>query len=229
VFALRNRPRARRSRWHRARAARPAAGVAVKKKPCAESTIEPRPNRSEDDLTHASAPPSLKHRQAVSLAVAGVVAFSAMPALALNQIELQDKRVTNKEGLQLIYEARDLNIAESTRQDGPSRFAFQKLNSNQTKARATESLNRINKDVPEYVEKAYWSQAGMELRRQLNTMRFDINNLVDEKGGDRTQAKKFYQAVEALDFQIRSKDKDGATAAVATVQDLGNALLASLV
>ena len=105
-----------------------------------------------------------------------------MPALALNQIELQDKRVTNKEGLQLIYEARDLNIAESTRQDGPSRFAFQKLNSNQTKARATESLNRINKDVPEYVEKAYWSQAGMELRRQLNTMRFDINNLVDEKG-----------------------------------------------
>jgi photosystem II oxygen-evolving enhancer protein 3 len=152
-----------------------------------------------------------------------------MPALALNQIELQDKRVTNKEGLQLIYEARDLNIAESTRQDGPSRFAFQKLNSNQTKARATESLNRINKDVPEYVEKAYWSQAGMELRRQLNTMRFDINNLVDEKGGDRTQAKKFYQAVEALDFQIRSKDKDGATAAVATVQDLGNALIASLV
>ena len=129
----------------------------------------------------------------------------------------------------LYAEARDLNIAESTRQDGPSRFAFQKLNSNQTKARATESLNRINKDVPEYVEKAYWSQAGMELRRQLNTMRFDINNLVDEKGGDRTQAKKFYQAVEALDFQIRSKDKDGATAAVATVQDLGNALLASLV
>merc|ERR1712216_211356 len=70
--------------------------------------------------------------KAASLLVAGMV--------ALNPIELTDQRVTNKEGLQLIYEARDLNIAETTRQDGASRFAFQKLTTKQTAARASESI-----------------------------------------------------------------------------------------
>jgi hypothetical protein len=35
-----------------------------------------------------------------------MVALNASPALALNAIELTDQRVTNKEGLQLIYEVR---------------------------------------------------------------------------------------------------------------------------
>jgi len=35
-----------------------------------------------------------------------MVALNASPALALNPIELTDQRVTNKEGLQLIYEVR---------------------------------------------------------------------------------------------------------------------------
>jgi len=35
-----------------------------------------------------------------------MIALNASPALALNPIELTDQRVTNKEGLQLIYEVR---------------------------------------------------------------------------------------------------------------------------
>ena len=44
--------------------------------------------------------------QAASLLAAGVIALQATPAMALNMIELQDERQTNKNGLQLIYEVR---------------------------------------------------------------------------------------------------------------------------
>lgn len=40
----------------------------------------------------------------------------------------------------LLLQARDLNLSQSSRQDGASRFAFQKLTTAQTLARATESL-----------------------------------------------------------------------------------------
>jgi hypothetical protein len=46
----------------------------------------------------------------VSLFAAGAVVLSAGPALALNSIELTDQRVTNKAGLQLIYEVRARTI-----------------------------------------------------------------------------------------------------------------------
>ena len=44
--------------------------------------------------------------QVASLLAAGVIALQATPAMALNAIELQDQRQTNKNGLQLIYEVR---------------------------------------------------------------------------------------------------------------------------
>merc|ERR1712216_400166 len=158
--------------------------------------------------------------KAASLLVAGMV--------ALNPIELTDQRVTNKEGLQLIYEARDLNIAETTRQDGASRFAFQKLTTKQTAARASESISRLDQDMATYVNKAYWTQARNELRRQVGTMRFDINNLVETKGSGKEEAKAFYKNVEKLDFAIRQKDKAAATAALAVVQAQGDTLIKSL-
>mmetsp|Transcript_3650 Transcript_3650/g.13476 ORF Transcript_3650/g.13476 Transcript_3650/m.13476 type:complete len:208 (+) Transcript_3650:64-687(+) len=166
--------------------------------------------------------------KAVSLLVAGIVALNAAPALALNSIELTDQRVTNKEGLQLIYEARDLNIAESTRQAGASRFAFQKLTTAQTAVRAKESLSRLDQDMVTYVNKAYWTQAANELRRQVGTMRFDINNLVENKGTGKAEAKAFFKSVEKLDFAIRQKDKDAAIAALAVAQTQGDALMKSL-
>lgn len=78
------------------------------------------------------------------------------------------------------------------------------------------------------IEKSYWSQAANEERRQLQTLRFDINNLVEEKGGDVKQAKAFYKSIEKMDFAIRQKDQATAQAAVAECQEKGSALLSSL-
>ena len=64
---------------------------------------ETNPSRRPTLTPH---PPICSLSQAASLLVAGVVALNASPALALNAIELTDQRVTNKEGLQLIYEVR---------------------------------------------------------------------------------------------------------------------------
>ena len=79
-----------------------------------------------------------------------------------------------------------------------------------------------------YVNKAYWTQARNELRRQVGTMRFDINNLVENKGSGQEDAKAFYKNVEKLDFAIRQKDKAAATAALAVVQAQGDSLIKSL-
>jgi photosystem II oxygen-evolving enhancer protein 3 len=79
-----------------------------------------------------------------------------------------------------------------------------------------------------YVNKAYWTQARNELRRQVGTMRFDINNLVENKGSGKEDAKAFYKNVEKLDFAIRQKDKAAATAALAVVQAQGDSLIKSL-
>lgn len=79
-----------------------------------------------------------------------------------------------------------------------------------------------------YVNKAYWTQARNELRRQVGTMRFDINNLVETKGSGKEDAKAFYKNVEKLDFAIRQKDKEAATAALAVVQAQGDTLIKSL-
>jgi hypothetical protein len=45
-----------------------------------------------------------KKQQSISFVAASVVALQASPALALNAIELTDKRAENVGGLQLIYE-----------------------------------------------------------------------------------------------------------------------------
>jgi photosystem II oxygen-evolving enhancer protein 3 len=166
--------------------------------------------------------------KAVSLFAAGAVALSASPALALNNIELTDKRVEQVSGLQLIYEARDLDLDNKTRNDGPSRFALQKLTTEQTAARASESVDRLNKDVAVYVGKKYWTQASNELRRQVYTLRFDLNNLVEAKGGSQADAKKFYKTLESLDFSIRQKDQESATALLGEVQSQASALIKAL-
>ena len=87
-------------------------------------------------------------------------------------------------------------------------------------------------DLPEfratYVDKAYWTQARNELRRQVGTMRYDINNLVELKGSGEADAKTFYKNVEKLDFAIRQKDQAAATTAIAAVQEQGNALIKQL-
>jgi len=90
------------------------------------------------------------------------------------------------------------------------------------------SQARINNDVGEYVGKKYWTQASNELRRQVGTLRFDVNNLVETKGADSADATAFDAKLENLDFAIRQKDQNAATALLADVQSTAAALLASL-
>lgn len=58
-----------------------------------------------------------------------------------------------------------------------------------TRARAGESLDRISTNVKPYSDKKYWTQAANELRRQLGTLRFDLDNLVAAKGAGATGAR----------------------------------------
>jgi len=260
----------------------------------------------------------IEKKQSISFVAASVVALQASPALAMNAIELTDKRAENVGGLQLIYEvcissfawiwnvfvsetfaraalcsspgkkrefsqkptktgwnkrdflrhpifnwfvcsffavgrrkrvrylrgifsyqqvffffslllqqARDLNINESTKGDGASRFALQKLSTEQTAARAKEATARLSGEVSEYVNKKYWTQAGNALRRAVYTLRFDVNNLVAEKGGDADAAKDLYKTIESLDFAIRSKDLDTASPLAAAAASKADAILAA--
>ena len=120
----------------------------------------------------------------------------------------------------LLQQARDLNINESTRGDGASRFALQKLSTEQTAARAKEATARLSGEVSEYVNKKYWTQAG-------NALRFDVNNLVAEKGGDADAAKDLFKTIESLDFAIRSKDLDTASPLAAAAASKADAILAA--
>ena len=127
----------------------------------------------------------------------------------------------------LLQQARDLNINESTRGDGASRFALQKLSTEQTAARAKEATARLSGEVSEYVNKKYWTQAGNALRRAVYTLRFDVNNLVAEKGGDADAAKDLFKTIESLDFAIRSKDLDTASPLAAAAASKADAILAA--
>ena len=124
-------------------------------------------------------------------------------------------------------QARDLNLNQSTRSENPSRFALQKLTTEQTTARAKEAASRLSGEVSDNVSKKYWTQARNALRRAMYTLRFDVNNLVAEKGGDAAAAKDLFKTIEALDFAIRSKDLDAATPLVADAASKADAILAS--
>ena len=120
-----------------------------------------------------------------------------------------------------------MNLNQSTRSDTPSRFALQKLSTEQTAARAKEASSRLSGEVSEYVNKKYWTEAGNALRRAVYTLRFDVNNLVAEKGGDADAAKDLFKTIESLDYAIRSKDLDAASPLAAEAASKADAILAS--
>lgn len=129
---------------------------------------------------------------------------------------LQDDTKKNA-GVQLIYEARDLDNDAKPRSGAATRFAFQKLAVAETQARAGESLARLESNVAPYVAKKYWTQASNELRRQIGTLRFDLENLVQAKGSGREEVDALVAAIEKLDFAIRKKNPDNALAGLDAV------------
>lgn len=161
----------------------------------------------------------------------GLVAGIAGLALSkqANAIDLFDDRKARKNGFDIIYEARDLDLPQSTRDgldQGRGDIAA-------TKARIAEAERRIDSKLAPSVEKAYWTEARNELRRQVGTLRFDINavagSLGKESKKDALAAKDdFLAAVEDFDLSLVKKDQSSAAAKLGTVQAKLDAVIAKL-
>lgn len=82
--------------------------------------------------------------------MAGVVSLTALKAGA--QVDLQDERQVRQKGFDLIYEARDLDLDQSTR-DGLTQY---RKNIDSTKARVKEAENIIDNKLEPFIKKKYW-------------------------------------------------------------------------
>nr|QFB70703.1 chloroplast oxygen-evolving enhancer protein 3 [Chlorella ohadii] len=158
--------------------------------------------------------------------VAGVAALTASSAQAL---DLFDDRKARQAGFDIIYEARDLDLPQGVR-DG---LAQARENLDVAKARIKEAEKRIDADLDAYIAKAYWTEGRNELRRQVGTLRFDLNAVADtlpKAAKKEAQAAKneFLAAVEALDLQLRKKNGDKAAAALADTKAKLDAVIAKL-
>ena len=95
---------------------------------------------------------SIKHislSQVLSGLVAGVVSLTALKAGA---VDLQDERQVRQRGFDLIYEARDLDLDQSTR-DGLTQY---RKNIDSTKTRVKEAERIIDTKLDNLVKKKYW-------------------------------------------------------------------------
>lgn len=90
-------------------------------------------------------------------------------------IEIIDdrKNAAPSTGYYLIDEARDGDLPQNVR-DGLTQSRGDLPG---TKARIAESIARLKRDVPVNIQRKYWVQAREELRRQLGTMRFDLDTI----------------------------------------------------
>merc|ERR1719356_2075915 len=131
-------------------------------------------------------------------------------AVAVTPVDLKDDRAAKAKGYDIIYEARDLDLPQNIR-DGLTQA---RTSSADTKKRVSESVKRLE-GVLSDIKVAYWSDAGNQLRRQVGTLRFDLNTLAETKpAGEKKVAlaakKAFFSDVEKLDLAIREKKMDNA-------------------
>lgn len=158
--------------------------------------------------------------------MAGVAALTASSATAMDLID--DRKVRAK-GFDIIYEARDLDLPQSVR-DGLTQA---RSDVSATKKRISESQRRIEADLEPFIQKAYWTEAREQLRRQVGTLRFDINTLSAQLSKDsRKEAealkKAFVSEVSDLDFALRKKNKATALKELADTKAALDAVLAKL-
>ncbi|GLC45583.1 hypothetical protein PLESTB_000873700 [Pleodorina starrii] len=156
---------------------------------------------------------SVESRRAVlgGLLASTVVALTSAnkAQAAATPVDLFDDRKVRETGFDLIYEARDLDLPQSVR-DGLTQ-ARDSLE--ETKARVKASEARIDGDLEAVIKKNYWTEAREQLRRQVGTLRFDLNTLASAKGvkAEKKKAlelsKDFIKKVEDLDFSLREKDE----------------------
>ena len=87
--------------------------------------------------------------QVLSGLVAGVISLTALKA---NAVELEDDRAVRQKGFDLIYEARDLDLDQATR-DGLSQY---RKNIDSTKARVKEAERIVDTKLEPLIKKKYW-------------------------------------------------------------------------
>jgi len=157
--------------------------------------------------------------------MAAVVAVSAPREALAEGLEIIDGRKLREKGFDIIYEARDLDLPQATR-DGINQF---RGSLEDTKQRFTQASQRINGDLGDLVQKKYWTKAREELRGQVGNIRFDVNTIAQSFDKEKRKIAfesrdKFNSAVDKLDFAIRKKIPEEADAAYAeaksALQDL---------
>jgi photosystem II oxygen-evolving enhancer protein 3 len=92
--------------------------------------------------------------QIVAGFVAGVASLAGKASADVTPVDLFDdrKKTAKGTGFDLIYEARDLDLPQNTR-DGITQF---KSDLKATKARYSASAARIEGPLGEYINKSYW-------------------------------------------------------------------------
>merc|ERR1711988_819451 len=148
---------------------------------------------------------------------------------AVTPVDLKDDRKAKAMGLDLIYEARDLDLPQGVR-DGLTQA---RSSVDDTKKRVSESKTRITKEVLPYIEKAYWTEAKEALRLQVGTLRFDLNTLAETKSKTEKKAalaakKQFFNDIEKVDFAIREKKMEAALKAYKTAVESLDAVLGKI-
>jgi len=174
---------------------------------------------------------SAESRRAVLSGFLATVALTAAKgASAATPVDLFDDRKAKKAGFDIIYEARDLDLPQSVR-DGLDQA---RSSVEGTIKRVKESEKRIDNELEPLVTKAYWTEAREELRRQVGTLRFDLNTLASTKADKAAKKaalalrKDFITSVEALDLALRKKDKDSALSKLTVAKANLDKVLAAL-
>merc|ERR1712176_742750 len=139
-------------------------------------------------------------------------------AFAFTPVDLKDDRKAKATGFDITYEARDLDLPQNIR-DGMTQARTSAVD---TKARVAESQKRFS-SVLDDIKVAYWSDAGNALRRQVGTLRFDLNTLAETKGPSEKKAalalkKQYFADIQSLDLAIREKKMEPALKAYAKAQ-----------
>jgi len=198
--------------------------TAVAQKSAMRSAVAVRPSRAAVVVRAES------RRAVLGGFLAGAAALSvANQAQAITPVDLFDDRSARERGFDIIYEARDLDLPQNQR-DGLTQARGDLAS---TKKRVSESEQRIDSAIEPFINKAYWTEAREELRRQVGTLRFDLGTLSVAKSGSKEDRKKaialsknFIAKVEDLDYSLRKKDQASATAKLAKVKSSLDEVLA---
>jgi len=176
----------------------------------------PKAARATRLVVRASAVES--RRTLMASVAAGLAALTiGQDAMALTPVDIRDDRKVMDKGFDLIYEARDLDIPQNEREG----YTQARGDLESTKKNVAEAKKRIQTSVVPFVKKAYWTEAKEELRRQVGTLRFDLNTLASAKPKAEKKAAlaakaAFIKDLEEFDLQIRKKDQVAALKAYDT-------------